>query len=201
LVDSFTPFDEVCRDRHDRDLGSGSPLMVPGHDEYVLSSKTGSVYVLAADDLGGYTPASFDPCLAENRTDVDRVKQELTIESVPGGMWGTWGYWRGYLYSSGSGDHLTQWRLRPDGTIDPRPVAQAPEVFRFPGAVPVTSGSSAGVVWTIDGSATLRGYDAADISRELFHAPVDGFNHFQVPTVAGGKVFVGGDHHLMIFAV
>ena len=203
LVDSFTPFDQVCRNRHDRDLGSGSPLAVPGHDEYVLSSKTGAVYVLASGDLGGYTAPSFDPCRAETRTDVDRVKQELTVGSVPGGMWGTWGYWRGaageFVYSGGSGGHLTQWRLRADGTIDPRPVARAAEVFRFPGAVPVTSGTSSGVVWTIDGSATLRAYDAADIRRELFHAPVDGFNHFQVPTVAGGRVFVGGAGHLLVF--
>jgi len=205
LVDSFTPFDQVCRNRHDRDLGSGSPLVVPGHDEYVLSSKTGSVYVLASGRLGGYAPASFDPCLAEDRTDVDRVTQELAVDSVPGGMWGTWGYWRGaggeFAYSSGSGDHLTQWRLRADGTIDPRPVAQAAEVFPFPGAVPVTSGSSSGVVWTIDGSATLRAYDASDIRRELFHAPVDGFNHFQVPAVAAGRVFVGGAGHLIVFGL
>ena len=45
VIDSFTPFDQDCRNRHDQDLGSGSPLPVPGHDEYLLSSKTGSVYV------------------------------------------------------------------------------------------------------------------------------------------------------------
>ena len=205
LADSFTPFDQECRNRHDRDLGSGSPLAVPGHDEYVLSSKTGAVYVLSAGALGGYTRATFNPCTAPDRTDVDHIKQELTVDSVPGGMWGTWAYWKGasgeYVYSSGSGAHLTEWKLRADGTIDPHPVARTTEAFLFPGAIPVTSGSSSGVLWTIDGSATLRAYDAADIRRELFHAPVDGFNHFQVPTVADGQVFVGGAGHLLIFGL
>src|SRR5262249_35828804 len=117
VVDSFTPFDQACRFAHDQDLGSGSPLLVPGHDELLLSSKTGSVYVLAAGHLGGYTPID-DPCPQRGRTDVDRIKQELPVNSVNSGMWGTWGYWRSgsaeYVYSSGAADRLTQWRLRPD---------------------------------------------------------------------------------------
>jgi hypothetical protein len=198
LADSFTPFDQLCRDRHDRDLGSGAPLAVPGHDEYILSSKTGSVYVLSASHLGGYAPPSVDPCTNENRTDLDHVKQELTVDSVPGGMWGTWAYWNDNVYSSGSGARLTQWKLRPDGTIDPQRVAQAPLPFAFPGAVPVTA---ADLVWTIDVSAQLRAFDAKDVSHQVFHAPLDGFNHFQVPTVAGGRVYVGGAAHLTIFGM
>jgi hypothetical protein len=214
VVDSFTPFDQDCRNRHDQDLGSGSPLPVPGHDEYVLSSKTGSVYVLDAGHLGGYTPLD-DACNHKDRTDVDRIRQELTVDSVKGGMWGTWGYWRSptgeFVYSGGTADRLTQWRLGTDGRLDPSPVAQAPEVFQYPGAIPVVSsnGSAAGtaVVWTVDaggGVATLRAYDAADISHELWHGPLDdnsGLNHFDVPTIAGGRVFVGGQDHLEIYGL
>jgi hypothetical protein len=118
VVDSFTPFDQDCRNRHDQDLGSGSPLAVPGHDEYLLSSKTGSVYLLDAGHLGGYTPLP-DACNHKERADVDRVRQELTVDSVKGGMWGTWGYWRSgtgeFVYSSGSTDRLTQWRVARTG--------------------------------------------------------------------------------------
>jgi hypothetical protein len=219
LVDSFTPFDQACRTRHDQDLGSGSPLLVPGHDEYILSSKTGAVYVLDADHLGGYTPLA-DACGHEERTDVDRVRQGLTVGSIAGGMWGTWGYWPGpggeYVYSGGSSDRLTQWRLTATGTIDPVPVAQAPEEFAYPGAVPVVSSNGStpgtGIVWTIDqnaGPATLRAFDAADIGHEIWNSARDAgrdglddaadFNHFQVPTVAGGRVFVGGQSHLQVY--
>ena len=138
VVDSFTPFDQECRNRHDQDLGSGSPLPVPGHDEYLLSSKTGSVYVLDAGHLGGYTPLA-DACNHKERTDVDRIRQELTVDSVKGRMWGTWAYWHSgtgeFAYGSGSADRLTQWRIGADGRLDPRPVAQAPGV-RLPGRHP-----------------------------------------------------------------
>jgi hypothetical protein len=246
VVDFFTPFDQDCRNRHDQDLGSGSPLPVPGHDEYLLSSKTGSVYLLDAGRLGGYTPLA-DACTHKERTDVDRIKQELTVDSVKGGMWGTWGYWRSpdaeFVYSGGADDRLTQWRLDPDGRLVPSPVAQAPSAFAYPGAIPVVSsnGSAAGtgIVWTIDqtagtatggtttggtatggaatggtttaGTATLRAFDAADIGHQLWSSAAapgrdaldstGGSNHFQVPTIAGGRVFVGGQNHLEIYGL
>jgi hypothetical protein len=213
-VDSFTPFDQECRNAHDQDLGSGSPLAVPGHDEYLLSSKTGAVYVLDADHLGGYTPLS-NPCPQRARVDVDRIKQELTVGSVAGGMWGTWAYWQGptgeYVYSSGSGNRLTQWRLGSDGRLSPTPVAQAPLAFSAPGAIPVVSSDASaagtGVVWTVDqtsGVATLRAFDASDISHQLWSGPLDasaGFNHFEVPTVAGGLVFAGGESHVEVYGL
>ncbi len=216
IVDSFTPFDQACRDRHDQDLGSGAPLMVPGHDELILSSKTGAVYVLDSAHLGGYTPRA-NPCPQRSRTDVDRIKQELTVDSVPGGMWGTWGYWRSatgeFIYGSGSGGKVTQWRLAADGRIVTPPLARAPESFTFPGAVPVVSSngsvSGSGIVWTIDQTrgAVLRAFDAADVGHEIWNSAADpardalddGFDHFDVPTIADGRVFVGDRSHLEIY--
>jgi hypothetical protein len=72
-----------------------------------------------------------------------------------------------------------------------------------------SSGSTAGtgVVWTVDqstGAATLRAFDAADISRRLWSGPLDnaaGFNHFEVPTVADGLVFAGGATHLEVYGL
>ncbi len=221
IVDSFTPFDQECRNRHDQDLGSGSPLPVPGHDEYLLSSKTGAVYLLDAGHLGGYTSLP-DPCNNKTRTDVDKVKQELTVDSVKGGMWGTWAYWKApdaeYVYSSGSTDRLTEWKLDGTGRLVPAPVAQAPIAFTYPGAIPVVSsnGSTAGtgLVWTVDqtgGPATLRAFDAADIAHQVWTSAGDpardaldntkGANHFEVPTVADGKVFVGGLDHVEVYGV
>jgi hypothetical protein len=221
VVDEFTPFDQLCRNQHDQDLGSGSPLLLPGNAEMVLSSKTGAVYVLSNGKLGGYTPITGDACKQRDHTNVDKIKQELTIDSVPGGMWGTWGYWASangtYVYGSGSDGKPTQWRLTGNGTIDPTPVATAPESFTFPGSIPVTSSNGGatgtGIVWTIDqtNGAVLRAFDASDIGDEIFDSARDagrdglddtnGFNHFDVPTIADGLVFVGDQSHLEIFGL
>lgn len=221
VVDEFTPFDQQCRDEHDQDLGSGSPLMLPGDQEMVLSSKTGAVYVLSNGKLGGYTPVKGDACKQRGLTDVDKIKQELTIDSVPGGMWGTWGYWASangtYVYGSGSAGKPTQWKLDSNGSIDATPVASAPESFTFPGAIPVTSSNGGaagtGIVWTIDqtNGAVLRAFDASNIGDEIFNSARDasrdglddtnGFNHFDVPTIADGLVFVGDQSHLEIFGL
>jgi hypothetical protein len=220
IVDEFTPFDQTCRYRHDQDLGSGSPLMVPGHNELILSSKTGAVYVLDQNHLGGYTPLA-DACKAEGRTDVDHIKQELTVDSVPGGMWGTWGYWKStegeFVYGSGTAGRPTEWRMNPDGTLATPPVAQGPEAYSYPGAIPVVSSNGTtpgtGIVWTIDQThgAVLRAFDAADIGHEVWNSALakarDGmddtgdFNHFDVPTIADGMVFVGDQSHLEIYGL
>lgn len=226
VVDSFTPFDQLCRVRHDQDLGSGSPLMIPGRDELVLSSKTGAVYVLAESSLGGYHSVA-NPCAtaARARTDVDRIKQELTVNTVPGGMWGTWAFWStaqasnsgtttDFVYGSGAQGRLTQWRLAPDGTILPHPAAQAPLPYDYPGAIPVVSSDGknpgSGIVWTVDQThgAVLRAFDASDIATALWDSSRDPsrdgllpgeFDHFTVPTTAHGMVLVGDQNHLEIY--
>lgn len=221
IVDSFTPFDQLCRAEHDQDLGSGSPLVIPGEHEMVLSSKTGAVYVLDEAGLGGYhTVASPCQSTVEARTNVDQIKQELTVGTVPGGMWGTWAYWSqgadSYVYGSGADGRLTQWRLQPGGTIDPTAVAQAPLAFAYPGAIPVTTGDNgqagSGVLWTVDQThgTVLRAFAAADISQQLWNSAQDpardgmdpgGFDHFTVPTTADGLVIVGDQEHLEIYGM
>jgi len=230
ILDYFTPFDQLCRAQHDQDLGSGAPLVVPGEHELVLSSKTGAVYVLPEASLGGYHTVSA-PCneKTERRTDIDTIRQELSFNTVEGGMWGTWAYWsqessRGssqgatsaYVYGSGSTSRLTQYRLQPGGTIDATPVAQAPLAFSYPGAIPVVTGNDSqpgsGVVWTVDQThgATLRAFAADDVAKQLWSSAGDAardgldpgeFDHFTVPTTADGLVIVGDQGHLEIYGI
>ena len=57
----------------------------------------------------------------------------------------------------------------------------------------------------------LRAFDAADIGHEVWTSAENaardglddaaGFNHFDVPTVAGGQVFVGDQSHLEIYGL
>jgi len=219
-VDEFTPYDQLCRAENDQDLGSGSPLTVPGHNEMILSSKTGAVYVLDQANLGGYVKVPAPASCADwpSRTDVDKIKQELTAQTVVGGMWGTWGYWsdgtNSYVYGSGSGGNLTQWKLAADGTIVAAPVAQVPLAYDYPGAIPVVSSdggdAASAILWTVDQTdgATLRAYPAADISKQIWSSAQDPardglvageFDHFTVPTIADGLVIVGDQGRLDVY--
>jgi len=219
VLDYFTPFDQLCRDEHDQDLGSGSPLVIPGEHELVLSSKTGAVYVLSEASLGHFHSVS-NPCkpATRTRTNVDTIKQELSVDTVPGGMWGTWAYWSqgstSYVYGSGSTSRLTQYQLEPGGTIAATPVAQAPLAFSYPGSIPVVTGNDgqpgSGVVWTVDQThgATLRAFAADDVARQLWNSAADPgrdgldpgeFDHFTVPTTADGLVIVGDQGHLEVY--
>ena len=221
VLDYFTPFNQLCLARHDLDLGSGSPLTVPGDHELILTAKSGAVYVLAQASLGGYhtIPGLCAPA-AGARTDVDRIRQELPDGTVTGGMWGTWAYCRQgadrFVYASGVGGRLTQWRLRSDGTIDPVPVAEAPVVFGYPGAIPVTTADQehpgSGIVWTVDQThgAVLRAFAADDVRRELWSSDRDAaangmrpgeFDHFTVPATADGLVLVGDQNYLDIYGM
>ena len=221
VVDYFTPFNQRCLARHDLDLGSGSLLTIPGDDELILTAKSGAVYLLSESSLGGYhtIPGLCAPA-AESRTDVDRIRQELPGGTVPGGMWGTWAYWgQGsdrFVYASGVGGRLTQWRLRSDGSIDPAPVARAPLAFGYPGAIPATTGDGrrpgSGIVWTVDQThgAVLRAFAADDVGDELWRSDMDAaangmrpgeFDHFTVPVTADGMVIVGDQTYLDIYGM
>lgn len=220
-IDYFAPFDQRCLDEHDQELGSGSPLMVPGHHELILSTKTGIVYVLDEASLGGYHTVA-NPCnpAVRSHTDVDEIKQELPEGTVPGGMWGTWAYCGSgpneFIYAAGAQGPLTQWRLDRNGDVIPTPVARAPLAFSYPGAIPtVTSNGStpgSGIVWTVDQThgATLRAFAADDVSRELWDSARDSardgldpgeFDHFTDPTTTDGLVIVGDQRHLDVYGM
>ena len=219
-IDYFTPFDQRCLDEHDQELGSGSPLMVPGHHELILSTKTGIVYVLDEASLGKYQNTA-NPCASSvrTRTDIDHIKQELPEGTVPGGMWGSWAYAASgndeFVYAAGAQGALTQWRLTADGTLVPTPVAHAPLAFAYPGAIPVVTSDGStpgtGIVWTVDQThgATLRAFAADDVAHELWdsgrNAARDAldpgeFDHFTLPTTADGMVIVGDQGHLEVYA-
>jgi hypothetical protein len=133
-------------------------------------------------------------------------------------MWGTWAYWSqgstSYVYGSGSTSRLTQYRLKPGGTIAATPVAQAPLAFSYPGSIPVVTGNygqpGSGVVWTVDQThgATLRAFAADDVAKQLWNSAADPgrdgldpgeFDHFTVPTTADGLVIVGDQGHLEVY--
>jgi len=84
------------------------------------------------------------------------------------------------------------------------------------GGIPAGSayGTTAGVVWDIDYSgwagntpAILDAYDANNVGTLLFSSPASGAGaaapavKFSVPTIANGKVYVGGQLSFTVFGL
>ncbi len=135
---------------------------------------------------------------------------------------GTPAYWNGRLYfgpgMSPKKDSIKAFALR-DGMLSTTPVSQTAAITHLTrSTVSVSSnGNSSGIVWAVDndayyaaqqGPAVLHAYDATDLSRELYNSnqrfardnPGQS-SKFTVPTIADGKVFVGGANQLSVYGL
>jgi hypothetical protein len=207
LVDSFTPFNQAVLEDLDIDLGSGAPLVLPDQagahpHELVFGGKDGSIYLLDRDAMGGF-----------HEGDDSQIVQALP--SAIGGCFGTPAYWNGRVYFHGNGDTLKAFALT-DGRLSTSPVSDGGLNFDFPGATPVVSsnGDADGVVWelrtdrfSIKGPAVLYAYDALDLSNLLFSSDdakrdwAGPAVKFAVPTVANGRVYVGGVKRVTVYGL
>jgi hypothetical protein len=216
VVDYFTQFFQQCLDYEDQDYGSGGPLLLPNENEIITVGKEGAFDVLNRSDLGGYHTIP-DPCAHMARTNVDHVIQEFPPQTVNGGVWGAETYWQGpdagYVYTAGTADHLSAWRMAGGKLVAP-PSSRGRETMVYPGGIPV--GSSDGdnprtaIVWILDqeNGPALRAYSAANLADELYNTTQDpsrdgipGYDNFCVPTVTDGRVFVGTTGELIIYGL
>jgi hypothetical protein len=214
VSDYFTPFYQNCLNFHDRDFGSGAPLLLP--HEIIAIDKEGSIYVLNRSDLGGYHTIP-DACGQMSRTDVDHVIQEFPPQTVVGGVWSAETYWQGpdagYIYVAGAADRLAAWKMSGGKLVSP-PSSRASETMTYPGGIPV--GSSDGdnprtaIVWILDreNGPALRAYSAANLADELYNTRqnqrrdgIPGYDNFCLPTVTDGRVFVGTAGELIIYGL
>src|SRR6266566_1149325 len=179
--DYFTPFNQSCLSGADQDLGSGGPLLLASQNALIGAGKEGRPYVVSTTNMGGYTA---DPSLAcgtseVNRTDIDKVQQELPPGTV-GPVFSTPGFWNGpngqYVYFA-SANGPTRAFAWSNGKLSTTPTSTTSANFGFTGGDPVVSsnGTAAGtgVVWSIDSGATLRAYDASNLGNELYDSSMD----------------------------
>jgi LysM repeat protein len=199
IQDEFTPANQAQLDAYDGDLGAGGVLIVPNQTSgsyphlLVQAGKSGEVYLLNRENLGGYNPAG------------DKAVQGLTYAVGNVGAWVMPAYWNGTVYYWGTKDTLKAFPL-VNGLLT-GPTATSSETYGYPGANPVISanGNTQGIVWTIEsdayttpGPAVLQAHSASSISTTLYssstNSPRDNPGpavKFTVPTVANGKVYVG----------
>jgi len=215
VIDFFTPHDVVDWEQHDRDFSSGGITLLPpisGRPQLaVAAGKTGTLYLLNTDNMGGFVPGGPDNVLAQYP-----IGNCFCTEStfVKGGR----------TYVVGSGGNILN--LLEIGVDDPnatvfKPIASSSPlpVGRWPSGYFTTISSNNGyepIIWTVSRSPnhttpmTLLAYrglpkdGGADLPM-LYSAPVGAWsfklNSNITPVVANGKVYVAGDSQVMIFGL
>jgi hypothetical protein len=216
VLDYFTPFNQSTFSANDVDLGSGGVVILPdsvgslAHPHLALvTGKVGTVYLIDQANMGKFNSGT--------NSDV----QEVTPVPPPnttnggGGVFGSPAYWNGNVYVTGVGFPLSQYLISNGALATPANFTSS-NTFPPRGATPVISanGTSGGLVWILDltgwntnGPAILDAYDATNVSTLLYSSPASGSGaagnavKFTVPTVANGKVYLGGQKTFTVFGL
>ena len=206
VADFFTPFNQQELNANDFDLGSGGPVLLPdqpGPHRHLLiaGGKGGGLYVIDRDRMGRYH-------VGDDSQAVQVIRKTQGIYSAPA-------YWNQHLFFIWSEDVLKDYRL-DQGRLSTAPGVQGTTRFNDPGATPTVSanGNVNGIVWVLrskgwsapDRPAVLYAFDAAKVARELYNSEQNATRdragvclRFNIPTVAGGRVYVGAKDELDVY--
>ena len=207
--DYFTPFDQAPLNAHDKDLGSGGPLLLPdqpgAHPHLVVvAGKGGTVYVIDRDHMGHFHEGNDSHALQ-------------SFHAAPDETFGAPAYWNHTVYYLFSMDALKAFAVE-GGRLNTTPSAKGDTIFVDPGATPAISSNGAkdGIVWVIksqgfmarDIPAVLHAYDASNVAHELYNSEQKGSRdragtalRFNIPTVANGHVYVGAKGELDVYGL
>lgn len=204
VVDYFTPYNQATLNSMDKDLGAGGVVLLPdsagsvAHPHLLVTGdKLGNLYLLDRDQLGGYNAAAANAQIVQY------------LPGLTGGIFSTPAFFNNTIYLCGQVNELRAYALSGGQIVTP-PASQT-AAYIYPGATPSISanGTSNAIVWTLaykSGSpAVLHAYNASNLADELYNSSQAGSRDtlpmsvkFFVPTVANGKVYVGGENSLAV---
>ena len=216
LLGTFTPFNRSVFDANDIDMGSTGVMILPdavgssAHQHLLIGSgKVAILYLLDQINMGGFNNGS--------NLDVQEVipVPPPNTTQLDGGNYGVTAYWNGNIYTTGQNFPLSQFTIA-NGVIATPQSSVSTNMFPPRGAIPAVSasGTTNGIVWVLDltawatnGPAILDAYDATNVGSWLYTSPSGGSGaagaavKFTVPTVANGKVYVGGQASFAVFGL
>jgi len=216
LLDWFTPFNANVLDANDVDMGSAGAIILPdsvgsaAHPHLLLATgKVAILYLLDQNNMG-----KFNATTNNDVQEVIPVPPPNTTQ-LDGGNYAVPAYWNGNIYTTGQNFPLSQFHIA-NGVIATPQFARSANTFPPRGGVPAvsSSGTTNGIVWIIDytawksgGPLILDAYDATNVGTMLYSSPSSGAGaagfavKFTVPTVANGKVYVGGQSTITVFGL
>jgi hypothetical protein len=205
VQDAFTPSNQANLSSADQDLGSGGAVLLPPQtgahpNELVQVGKSGTIYVVDRDNMGGYSTSS--------NNDVQEFPTQM------GGLWGMPAYWNSNLYFWGRNDNLRSFTVA-GGQLSVNAVGPDEVGFSTPTPSISSNGNNNGIVWAIQadafstpGPAILRAYDATNITNDLYNSSQNSSRDkgplavkFTVPTISNGKVYVGGQASVSVYGL
>jgi hypothetical protein len=208
VIDYFSPSNEASLSNTDEDMGTPGGLILPPQpsgpavSELVGGMKTGDWLLMNRAAMGKFC----DSCA--NGEAIEMVDSRAPIFEVPAFAFGM-------LYGAGAGARLKGWQIS-NGVLSSTAVLRSSNLFGYPGASPSISsdGSTHRLVWALDVSgfassapAVLHAYWAPNLA-ELYNSAASGARDtagsavkFAVPTVAGGKVYVGTQTELDVYGL
>src|SRR5262249_41329800 len=211
VADYFTPFNQATLAANDTDLGSGGPVLLPdevgsvAHPHLIVGSgKSGTIYLIDRDNMGHFNPANDSQIVQ-------------SVISAVGPSFGTPAYFNKTIYYQGNGDRLKAFAIT-NGTLSTSPIHRSSATIGFPGATPSVSanGTNNAIVWALQNTAVNSGsptgptilfaYNAYNLTNKLYDSSQAGVRDTaswavktSVPTVANGKVYVGGASALTVY--
>jgi hypothetical protein len=228
LFDFFQPYDTSQLDLGDVDLGSGGLMLVPdnpGPHTHILvtGGKEGTLYALDRSNLGQFHSSGDSGALQE------LVHLVPGGQSDGPGIYSTPAYFGGNVFLASAGDYLRSIPI-VNGLLDQGLMTRTNEKILRRGATPTISanGKSDGIVWLVDasdyaynwndgdpqptlyanGPSVLMAYSSDNLSAPLYRSDAQGAPDaagfavkFTVPTVYGGKVFVGTQSELSVYGL
>lgn len=201
VADYFTPDDQATLFSNDTDLGSGSPLLLPGTSLLVGGGKDGILRLINTNSMGKFNPT---------------FNADVEFQATPGQILGSFVYANSpsfgpAVYLWGPGDKMKAWAFN-GSTFNKTPVSQgtlsnaAGETTNAPLSISSNQNQTGtGIIWAVKPAAdpghltvsgTLYAFDANnlshlwDSSQNASRDALGNYAKFCPPTIANGKVYV-----------
>jgi hypothetical protein len=202
LLDYFTPYNQQHLNDADLDLGAGGVLLLPDQSsshphEMLAAGKEGSIYVVDRDNLGRLEPDG-NPNLPQ------------FLPFVTGPVNGVPVYWNNTVFVGGKNTPLQSYSFA-NGLLSVSPIHTSLLTFSNPNALQVSANANSNaILWAMEGrgpDAKLYGFDALTLNQLYSTADlttrdqIGGATHFATPTVAQGRVYIGGTSNLVTYGL
>ena len=200
LVYYFTPWNQKYFQVNDLDLSSGQVLLLPQVPEgnfAITIDKNGSLYLVDQNDLGQYNPVSNS-----------QIVQEVDV-AVQGEVHGGLTYWNNTVYVMADSTPVMAYSFS-DGQLSLQPTSQTSKAnVGSHGGIVSSNGATNGIFWYVASPVgVLYAFDPTNLATGFYESDtveardkIGPVVHFEMPTVADGRVYVNGQTALTVFGL